>query len=1273
MSFSLACGQCHRGSQRRRRQLLNSSSSSSRNYCGLNWRRGKPRSLVLALLMAASCCNQCAAHNCAAVQPAPFAGAPCTAVLCSVCVVNGLDTLLAELPPWPWVASITNGWPHPDWACRYERLRRVHGGITCGYSACCCSPPTGCGPCGDLDSYRRRFRVAPPWRRLLHLGRCHGAGPAASAAAPLAVPSSYGPARFVCGSAAAAPPAYVLACLCLGFLLPFATLCLLYVAIVAIGPRRAKRRVGHADLHWLHARRGCPRLRPGRTLNLAKMTGALLAAWILLAGPSTPWPFSIDRSRTPLELRDSLNRLRESADRGGRDRPVLAAGGLRPACPCLVLAVRPTCAAEAQPAGQLQDAKVQQSRDGRNPGCCMVTRSCRLERRSDAASATLPDAGGAEADLQITDAGSEWEPAAETALAEPGEPLASPTPHSSDQPFACDVRGRSRPAFASAASAPSLAGAALGDISGDEEAKEAASSAAAVRHRHQTDPELATKDAEPQQGAGGAAEAKAKKKQQRQERGCGGREQKKKKKKKAAAAPVEPTAPGSGLQLQQPDASASAKRRPRRVRQNSVEAGRPWPQAQQQSQPLPPCITKSPVRPKRRPRPAARSRRRPLSATPREEATELAEIRARQRRPAAAGVDRCAEEEEAEATASRTLRANAAASANTGAFVSRGTHDQGRCFPLGVIARRFKRERVAKEKKIERKSRRLRQKKAERKKQKTEAEEKLDDDDSESDEDKEADAEEEDEDSSGGDDDDEAEDTGPEELEWFSLEGCDPEPSDAAAVARLIRRCQLPPWAPAGAAAALAERLTDTPEGPPEEKEADGEDAEDDGVLSLLVKARAEELPPELSLPQLEALQTELAQAKSAPSRLLLISPACVAGEAPGAEEAVFAEDDILQAAAGLGAWKPLRPPAGRGEADGQSWIYRVCLLDANRLSAAIDRLRQTPSQQFALVLQLPWDSAMCQDSSDLITNSSGAAADATGYRMEAANAALCVFNALANGLSMAVFLNRSFARSPACLLLTGLSLFETIFQLCQALYLAVGLSLVRSHLPLPGPGLPLLLAGLAAAARQLARNWTLAGLSFHRFEAVCRHGVGRKLLAKSRCIPALAVCGIACAAVALPRLFEMFSAEEGPGVGVPVAWLSTPLRPFRGPVPFGPVFHSRLYQLLYLSACLFLLQSGGPSLVVTVCSARVLRVLWERRRFRESRNLRRRPMPAFFSKLLFAFRALPAEAELLGGCCVVEGLQPRTGGEQPETAAGLFLENGTISKRVAVRTDTKV
>uniref|UniRef100_A0A1I8GKW1 G_PROTEIN_RECEP_F1_2 domain-containing protein n=1 Tax=Macrostomum lignano TaxID=282301 RepID=A0A1I8GKW1_9PLAT len=1135
------------------------------------------------------------------------------------------------------------------------------------------------------------------------------------------------------------------------------------------------------------------------------MTGALLAAWILLAGPYTV-AVSIDRVKNSLELRDSLNRLRESADPAAETALFWLRVAFGPACPCLVLAVRPDVRRKLN---QLASCKTPKSSNHVTDGPRLLhgggeangihgdgnaTGNSELSTRAggDAASATLADAGGAEADLQITDAGSEWEPAAETALAETGEPLRVPVlfansnglhmqwgrkiPDLSDlsaAPPAALVRpaGRVRRRGLPAGHSPGRVGAVLagqlGDISGDEEAKEAASSAAAAASAP-TDPELATKDAEPQQALEEPQKPRRKKSSSGQEPAVA---QKQKKKKKKKAAPVEPTAPAadssfnsqSGLLVASgdvpdasKDASASAKRRPRRVRQNSVEPP-PVPQAQQQPQPLPPCITKSPVRPKRRPDLPEVPPEAP-SATPREEATELAEIprdSGGQQQPESTAVQK---KKKRKRTASRTLP-----------LMPQPVQALFRCVMPAASKRRC---REAKEE-------------DRKKKQKTEAEEKLDDDDSESDEDKEADAEEEDEDSSGGDD-DEAEDTGPEELEWFSLEGCDPEPSDAAAVARLIRRCQLPPWAPAGAAAALAERLTDTPEGrrfasvvkqslpdEEEEKEADGEDAEDDGVLSvlgiadldsatglreclgeaamalqqqLLVKARAEELPPELSLPQLEALQTELAQAKSAPSRLLLISPACVAGEgdSAGAEEAVFAEDDILQAAAGLGAWKPLRPPAGRGEADGQSWIYRVCLLDANRLSAAIDRLRQTqrsilsrgkfefceqkfrsglsaamedqpqPSQQFALVLQLPWDSAMCQDSSDLITNSSGAAADATGYRMEAANAALCVFNALANGLSMAVFLNRSFARSPACLLLTGLSLFETIFQLCQALYLAVGLSLVRCHLPLPGPGLPLLLAGLAAATRQgsvafqLARNWTLAGLSFHRFEAVCRHGVGRKLLAKSRCIPALAGCGVACAAVALPRLFE---AQEL------VCQLPGEQRRFvlSGPVPFGPVFHSRLYQLLYLSACLFLLQSGGPVLVVTVCSARVLRTQCialhpfsitgavGAAAIRESRNLRRRragtdklivtlaltffvlEMPAFFSKLLFAFRALPAEAEvtlsrwsnflitldssmnifiylvsnptyllvarglLCGGSC------SRRRAEQPETAAGLL------------------
>ncbi|PAA72307.1 hypothetical protein BOX15_Mlig012368g1 [Macrostomum lignano] len=697
MSFSLAAANATEDPSGGGGQLLNSSSSSSPTTADSTGAVAA-RSLVLALLMAASCCT-----NVLLIIVLQYSRTlrrrSVYRLVCSVCVVNGLDTLLNCTVALG--ASITNGWPHPDWACRMSAFAVSMVDHLWLFSLLLLASDR-LWALRDLDSYRRRFRVAPVSLAAFSIWAAAMALALPPAAAPLAVPSSYVSGRFVCGVGPAAPLAYVLACLCLGFLLPFATLCLLYVAIVAIGAKESERRVA-MQTSTGYTQDRVPAPQTWSDLNLAKMTGALLAAWILLAGPYTV-AVSIDRVKNSLELRDSLNRLRESADPAAETALFWLRVAFGPACPCLVLAVRPDVRRKLN---QLASCKTPKSSNHVTDGPRLLhgggeangfhgngnaTGNSELSTRAggDAASATLPDAGGAEADLQITDAGSEWEPAAETALAEPGEPLRVPVlfansnglhmqPHSSDQPVACDVAD-SRPDIRQAASAPSLAGQ-LGDISGDEEAKEAASSAAAAASAP-TDPELATKDAEPQQALEEPQKPRRKKSSSGQEPAVA-QKQKKKKKKKAAAAPVEPTAPAadssfnsqSGLLVASgdlpdasKDASASAKRRPRRVRQNSVEPP-PVPQAQQQSQPLPPCITKSPVRPKRRPDlpevpPEA------LSATPREEATELAEIprdSGGQQQPESTAVQK---KKKRKRTASRTLPLMPQPVLDNSAFVS---------------------------------------------------------------------------------------------------------------------------------------------------------------------------------------------------------------------------------------------------------------------------------------------------------------------------------------------------------------------------------------------------------------------------------------------------------------------------------------------------------------------------------------------------------------------------------------------------------------------------
>uniref|UniRef100_A0A1I8FHS3 G_PROTEIN_RECEP_F1_2 domain-containing protein n=1 Tax=Macrostomum lignano TaxID=282301 RepID=A0A1I8FHS3_9PLAT len=515
MSFSLAAANATEDPSGGGGQLLNSSSSSSQTTADSTGAVAA-RSLVLALLMAASCCT-----NVLLIIVLQYSRTlrrrSVYRLVCSVCVVKraGHPAELHRGPGAFAVSMVDHLWLFSLLLLASDRLWALR----------------------DLDSYRRRFPLAA----FSTFGPLPMALALPPAAAPLAVPSSYVSGRFVCGSAAPRPlPTCWPAC-CLGFLLPFATLCLLYVAIVAIGAKETER------------------AGPGRTLNLAKMNGALLAAWILLAGPYTV-AVSIDRSRTPWSSADSSTAARVSRP-GGRDRPVLAAGGLRARLPLSGAGRAAGRAAEAQPAGHCKTPKSSNHvtdgprllHGGGEANVSMVTETPQLSTRAEATRlqrlpcrCCAPEAAPANHRRWQRD-GRQRQTHTDRLWLSPGaagesravrqfqwlhmQPAFVPTKRKTTT-IACDVAD-SRPDIS-----PGRVGAVLRrprDISGDEEAKKAASSAAAAASAP-TDPELPPKDAEPQQAAE-TAEAKAKKKAVSAQEPAGAQKQEKEEKEKAAAAP----------------------------------------------------------------------------------------------------------------------------------------------------------------------------------------------------------------------------------------------------------------------------------------------------------------------------------------------------------------------------------------------------------------------------------------------------------------------------------------------------------------------------------------------------------------------------------------------------------------------------------------------------------------------------------------------------------------------------------------------------------------
>uniref|UniRef100_A0A1I8HFG8 G_PROTEIN_RECEP_F1_2 domain-containing protein n=1 Tax=Macrostomum lignano TaxID=282301 RepID=A0A1I8HFG8_9PLAT len=201
----------------------------------------------------------------------------------------------------------------------------------------------------------------------------------------------------------------------------------------------------------------------------------------------------------------------------------------------------------------------------------------------------------------------------------------------------------------------------------------------------------------------------------------------------------------------------------------------------------------------------------------------------------------------------------------------------------------------------------------------------------------------------------------------------------------------------------------------------------------------------------------------------------------------------------------------------------------------------------------------------------------------------LSLFNAAANGFSFSIFRNKAFNKSIMSVLLLGLSIFEVTFQLGQAGYYGVNLLRGCCLPPMRSRAVAIAISVFAGTSRQmsatfqLARNWTLAALSLYRCEAVCRSMARVKLFRKETSVRIVVFIGAMCSLIMLPRLFEAYEA-----------------------------------------------------------------VLWARKRFRETQNMRQRQsgtdkliimlaltffvleMPAFFSKLLFSFKALPTDVDVL-------------------------------------------
>uniref|UniRef100_A0A1I8I3X8 G_PROTEIN_RECEP_F1_2 domain-containing protein n=1 Tax=Macrostomum lignano TaxID=282301 RepID=A0A1I8I3X8_9PLAT len=258
----------------------------------------------------------------------------------------------------------------------------------------------------------------------------------------------------------------------------------------------------------------------------------------------------------------------------------------------------------------------------------------------------------------------------------------------------------------------------------------------------------------------------------------------------------------------------------------------------------------------------------------------------------------------------------------------------------------------------------------------------------------------------------------------------------------------------------------------------------------------------------------------------------------------------------------------------------------------------------------------------------------------------LSLFNAAANGFSFSIFRNKAFNKSIMSVLLLGLSIFEVTFQLGQAGYYGVNLLRGCCLPPMRSRAVAIAISVFAGTSRQmsatfqLARNWTLAALSLYRCEAVCRSMARVKLFRKETSVRIVVFIGAMCSLIMLPRLFEAYEAV--------CYHAESQFYIVKTTSPFPPVMFNDWYKKFYLSACLFILQSGGPTITVLICSAFVLKVLWARKRFRETQNMRQRQsgtdkliimlaltffvleMPAFFSKLLFSFKALPTDVDVL-------------------------------------------